>query len=75
MQAVIPAVVTVAMFGGVAGSIATAKGAPFEGLQNAAWVWVPFIALTSLAAFVGMNNVSTATPSMPSTVKGANNYL
>ena len=75
MQAVIPAIVTIAIFAGTAGTIATAKGAPFEGLQNAAWIWVPFIAISAIAAFVGMNNVSTATPSMPSTGKGVSKTI
>ncbi len=75
MQKVIPLVVTLSLFGGTAGSIATAKGAPFEGLQNAAWVWVPLIALATLGAFFGMNNVSTGTPSLPNTIKGVSKTL
>ena len=75
MQKVIPLAVTVSLFGGTAGAVATAKGAPFEGLQNAAWVWVPLIALTTLGAFFGMNNVSTGTPSMPNTAKGVSKTL
>jgi MFS transporter, NNP family, nitrate/nitrite transporter len=75
MQKVIPLAVTISLFGGTAGSIATAKGAPFEGLQNAAWVWVPLIALATLGAFFGMNNVSTGTPSLPNTAKGVSKTL
>lgn len=75
MQKLIPLVVTISLFGGTAGSIATAKGAPFEGLQNAAWVWVPLIALATLGAFFGMNNVSTGTPSLPNTAKGVSKTL
>ncbi|MCF6347332.1 MAG: hypothetical protein L3J20_03420 [Flavobacteriaceae bacterium] len=75
MQKVIPLVVTLSLFGGTAGSIATAKGAPFEGLQNAAWVWVPLIVLATLGAFFGMNNISTGTPSLPNTVKGISKTL
>ena len=75
MQKVIPLVVTISLFGGTAGSIATAKGAPFEGLQNAAWVWVPLIVLATLGAFFGMNNVSTGTPSLPNTIKGVTKTL
>jgi MFS transporter, NNP family, nitrate/nitrite transporter len=70
MQKVIPLVVTFSLFGGTAGTIATAKGAPFEGLQNAAWVWVPLIAITTIMAFFRMNNVSTGTPSLPNTATG-----
>jgi MFS transporter, NNP family, nitrate/nitrite transporter len=75
MQKVIPLAVTISLFGGTAGTIATAKGAPFEGLQNAAWVWVPLIALATLGAFFGMNNVSTGTPSLPNTAKGVSKTL
>ncbi|MCP4123592.1 MAG: NarK/NasA family nitrate transporter [Bacteroidetes bacterium] len=75
MQKVIPMVVSISLFGGTAGAIATAKGAPFEGLQNAAWVWVPLIALATLGAFFGMNNVSTGTPSLPNTAKGVGKTL
>lgn len=75
MQKTIPFIVTFSLFGGTAGAIATAKGAPFEGMQNAAWVWVPLIVLASLAAFFGMNNVSSGTPSMPDTGKGISKTL
>ena len=75
MQKVIPLVVTFSLFGGTAGSIATAKGAPFEGLQNAAWIWVPLITLATLGAFFRMNNVSTGTPSLPSTIAGVTKTL
>jgi MFS transporter, NNP family, nitrate/nitrite transporter len=75
MQKLIPFVVTFSLFGGTVGAIATAKGAPFEGLQNAAWVWVPLIAISTLIAFFGMNNVSTGTPSLPSTAKGISKTL
>lgn len=75
MQKAIPLAVTLSLFGGTAGSIATAKGAPFEGLQNAAWIWVPLIALATLGAFFGMNNVSTGTPSLPNTAKGVSKTL
>jgi len=75
MQKVIPLVVTLSLFGGTAGSIATAEGATFEGLQNAAWVWVPLITLATLGAFFGMNNVSTGTPSLPNTAKGISKTL
>jgi len=75
MQKLIPLVVTFSLFGGTAGTIATAKGAPFEGLQNAAWIWVPLIAIATISAFFGMNNVSTGTPSLPNTAKGISKTL
>lgn len=75
MQKMIPFVVTFSIFGGTAGAIATAKGASFEGVQNAAWVWVPLILLASIAAFFKMNNVSSGTPSLPDTFKGVSKTL
>jgi len=75
MQKVIPFAVGFSLFGGTVGAVATAKGAPFAGLQNAAWVWVPLIALATLTAFFRMNNVSTGTPSMPNTIKGVSKTL
>lgn len=75
MQKLIPLVITLSLFTGTAGSIATAKGAAFEGLKNAAWIWVPLIALATLGAFFGMNTVSTGTPSLPGTVKGVSKTL
>ncbi len=75
MQKLIPMVVTLSLFGGTAGLVATAKGAPFAGLQNAAWVWVPLISMATLGAFFFMNNVSTGTPSLPNTAKGVSKTL
>ncbi len=75
MQKLIPMVVTLSLFGGTAGAVATAKGAPFAGLQNAAWVWVPLISLATLGAFFFMNNVSAGTPSLPNTAKGVSKTL
>ena len=75
MQKLIPFVVTFSLLGGTAGAIATAKGAPFEGMQNAAWIWVPLIALSSSLAFFRMNNVSTGTPSLPNTITGISKTL
>lgn len=76
MQKLIPFAITFSLFGGTVGTVATsAAGSPFEGLQNAAWVWVPLIALATLGAFAGMNNVSTGTPSLPSTAKGVSKTL
>lgn len=75
MQKTIPFVVSFSLFGGTVGAIATAKGAPFEGLQNAAWIWVPLIAFSALLAFFRMNNVSTGTPSLPNTITGVSKTL
>ncbi len=33
-------------------------------LQDAAWIWAPFLAVLSIAAFFGMNNLKSATPDL-----------
>jgi len=33
-------------------------------LQDAAWIWVPLVMIVTIAAFFGMNNVKSATPSL-----------
>ncbi|MCJ8169146.1 NarK family nitrate/nitrite MFS transporter [Atopomonas sediminilitoris] len=60
MQFTVPLVITFALFGGVAG---TAQQLPDGGqlwLQNAGFLWVPFIVLVTLAAWFGMNDLSSA---------------
>lgn len=69
MQKTIPFVIGFALFGVVGTSIGTGN-APLAGIQNAGWIWVPLIAAAAIAAFFGMNNVSTGTPQFPSTIQG-----
>jgi len=33
-------------------------------IQDAAWVWVPLVGITTIAAFFGMNNLKIATPAL-----------
>jgi len=74
MQKLIPLVVPFAMFSAV-GSDLVVDGVPFAGLQNAGWVWVPLLVITTIAAFIGMNNVITGTPKLPSTIQGVSKTL
>jgi len=74
MQKTIPFVVTFTFFAAV-GPDLQVKGAEFAGVQNAAWVWVPLIAISAIAAFLFMNNVKTGTPSMPSAGAGMGKTL
>jgi NNP family nitrate/nitrite transporter-like MFS transporter len=69
MQKIIPLVIGLSLFGAI-GSEAIVKGVPFDGLQNAGWVWVPLLILSVIGAFFGMNNVVTGTPSLPGTIQG-----
>ncbi len=74
MQKLIPLVVPFALFSAVGPDI-TINGVPFAGVQNAAWVWVPLLSITTIAAFLGMNNVITGTPELPTTSQGVSKTL
>ncbi|MGP1680056.1 MAG: NarK family nitrate/nitrite MFS transporter [Burkholderiales bacterium] len=63
VQFVVPAVVTIGMFGALGGEPQTwTRGAEVRQmwLQNAGFVWVPFIVLCSVAAWFGMNDLAPA---------------
>ncbi len=71
MQFLIPVVIAAGFFGGLAGGglpLVEADGAKAVGtlvyLQNAGWVWLPFLTLSTIAAFLGMNNLKSATPEL-----------
>jgi MFS transporter, NNP family, nitrate/nitrite transporter len=57
VQFVVPVVVALELFGGAPQT--TAQGAPMW-LQNAGFIWVPFIAASALAAWFGMNDLADA---------------
>lgn len=59
VQFVVPLVITAGVFGALGGEPATtAKGAIW--LQNAGFIWVPFIAISAVAAWFGMNDLAEA---------------
>ena len=63
VQFVVPLVITAGVFGALGGEPQTwVKGAETKQmwLQNAGFVWVPFIIAASLAAWFGMNDLATA---------------
>lgn len=74
MQKLIPFIIGFVFFGAV-GSDAIVHGVPFAGVQNAGWVWVPLLLLSTIGAYFGMNNISTNCPSLPSTRHGVLNTL
>lgn len=74
MQKLIPFVVGFAFFG-VVGTSELTGVAPLAGVQNAGWVWVPLLVLSTIAAFIGMNNVITGTPKLPTTIQGVTKTL
>ncbi len=73
MQKLIPLVVPFVFFGAVGTGVI--KGVEFAGIQNAGWVWVPLLVASALAAYFGMNNVSTGTPELPTTAQGVTKTL
>ena len=75
MQKLIPFIIGFAFFGVVGNAIGGEGSGPLAGVQNAGWVWVPLILLSSIAAFFGMNNVITGTPNFPSTIQGIGKTL
>ncbi|PXX50509.1 MULTISPECIES: NarK family nitrate/nitrite MFS transporter [Aquitalea] len=63
VQFVVPLVITMGVFGAFGGDAQTwIKGAVHKKmwLQNAGFVWVPFIVLSTIAAWLGMNDIASA---------------
>ena len=63
VQFVVPLVITMAIFGAWGGeSLTWAKAGATKQmwLQNAGFIWVPFIALSTLLAWFGMNDLASA---------------
>ena len=63
MQFIVPIVITVSVFGalGGGGQVVEADGASTTlFLQNAGFIWAPFIAASAIASWFGMNDLSSA---------------
>jgi len=60
MQFLIPIIITVGVFGALGGNPQITDTGEELFLQNAGFIWVPFIALSAFAAWFGMNDLSTA---------------
>ncbi len=63
VQFVVPLVITAGVFGALGGEPLTwAKGSQTGQmwLQNAGYIWVPFIAAASVAAWIGMDDIASA---------------
>ncbi len=60
MQFIVPIIITMGVFGALGGEAQlTAEGEQLF-LQNAGFIWVPFIVVSAFAAWFGMNDLSTA---------------
>ncbi len=64
MQFVVPLVITIGVFGAIGGEPQTLPDGERLWLQNAGFVWVPFIALSALAAWFGTNDIADAKASL-----------
>ena len=64
MQLVAPLAISLSMFAVFGGTgVELADGTKMY-LENAAWVWVPFLAIFTLAAWFGMNDLATSKASL-----------
>jgi MFS transporter, NNP family, nitrate/nitrite transporter len=60
VQFVVPLVITVGVFGALGGAPQELDDGGRLWLQNAGFVWMPFIAAAALAAWFGMNDIASA---------------
>ncbi|MFP4295814.1 MAG: nitrate/nitrite transporter [Halothiobacillaceae bacterium] len=60
MQFLVPIVITMGVFGAVGGDPVPLTDGGQLWLQNAGFVWVPFILLATAAAWLGMNDIADA---------------
>ena len=75
MQKAIPWIVGIFIFSAINIDGEVISGEPLAGIQNAGWIWVPLLLLSTLAAYFGMNNVISGTPNLPSTIQGVSKTL
>ncbi|UXX84251.1 nitrate/nitrite transporter [Roseovarius pelagicus] len=60
MQFLVPVVITMGVFGALGGDPQPLSDGGQLWLQNAGFVWVPFIVLATIAAYLGMNDIASA---------------
>jgi NNP family nitrate/nitrite transporter-like MFS transporter len=60
MQFAVPLVITAGVFGALGGTAQVAKDGSELWLQNAGFIWVPFIIASTLLAWFGMNDIADA---------------
>ncbi len=64
MQFVVPMVITASVFGAIGGDPVTLQDGSQLWIQNAGFIWVPFIAISAIAAWFGMNDIADAKASL-----------
>ena len=60
MQFVVPLIVTAGVFGMIGGEPQTTSAGTKLWLQNAGFIWVPFLIASTIAAWFGMNDIASA---------------
>lgn len=60
MQFLVPVVITTGVFGAIGGDAQVTKDGAHLWLQNAGFIWVPFIIASALLAWFGMNDIADA---------------
>jgi NNP family nitrate/nitrite transporter-like MFS transporter len=60
MQFLVPLVITMGVFGAMGGNARPTAAGDMLWLQNAGFVWVPFILAATVAAWFGMNDIASA---------------
>jgi NNP family nitrate/nitrite transporter-like MFS transporter len=60
MQFVVPIVITASVFGVIGGEPQTLTDGSKMWLQNAGFIWVPFMIIATLTAWFGMNDIASA---------------
>lgn len=60
MQFVVPLVITASVFGAIGGEPQMLNEGGKIWLQNAGYIWVPFLIISTLAAWYGMNDIASA---------------
>ncbi|MCB1501116.1 MAG: MFS transporter [Bauldia sp.] len=60
VQFVVPIVITAGVFGAIGGEPQTLSDGAMLWIQNAGFIWVPFLILSTVAAWLGMNDIASA---------------
>ena len=64
MQFVVPLVITASVFGAIGGEAQTLSDGSELWIQNAGFIWVPFLLVSAIAAWFGMNDIADAKASL-----------
>ncbi|OJX47744.1 MFS transporter [Devosia sp. 66-22] len=64
MQFLVPLVITIGVFGAIGGEPQAVNETTRLWLQNAGFIWVPFLIISALAAWFGMHDIASAKASL-----------